>query len=274
MSCGISVLVLTKNEQQDLPGCLDSVRWSNDIHVFDSHSTDGTMQIAAAAGARVWQREFDDFASQRNAALKTCPFRHDWVLILDADERVPKALADEMHRFTRDAAPLTAAARIRRRDFFDGTWLKHSQISPFYIRLVRPSRASYEREINEVMRVNGDISELLAPFDHYPFSKGVSHWIAKHNQYSTMEARMVIATRSGQVPFSMRKAIFSPDFNERRFHQKELFYRLPARPLTKWLYMIIVRRAFLDGRAGITYAFLQSFYEYMIVLKTRELRRR
>jgi hypothetical protein len=121
------------------------------------------------------------------------------------------------------------------------------------------------------LRVEGDVADLLEPFDHHPFSKGMSHWIAKHNLYSTMEARMVMATRHGQIPFSLRKAIFARDFNERRFHQKELFYRMPARPLVKWLYMVFVRRAFLDGRAGITYALLQSIYEYMIVLKTREL---
>lgn len=269
----ISILILTRNEEIALPGCLDSVQWSDDIHVFDSLSSDRTVAIATAARATVRQRAFDGFASQRNAALASCPFRHEWVLILDADERVPPALADELRAFAGSAAPGVAAARIRRRDFFMGTWLKHAQISPFYLRMVRPAQVRYEREINEVLKVDGGIAELREPFDHHPFIQGISHWIARHNQYSTMEARMVQATRSGKVPFSRLKAFFARDFNERRFHQKELFYRLPARPLVKWLYMVIWRRAFLDGRAGLAYARLQSIYEYMIVLKTRELAR-
>jgi len=86
-----------------------------------------------------------------------------------------------------------------------------------------------------------------------------------------LEARQIQSNRAGRGQLNLAKAFFSPDFHERRFHQKELFYRLPARPLIKFLYLYFVRRGFLDGRAGYTYARLQSIYEYMIVLKTREL---
>lgn len=267
----ISVLILTKNEQQDLPGCLESVAWSDDVHVFDSFSTDDTTAIARAHGASVTRRPFDGYASQRNAALHGLPFRYPWVLILDADERVPAACADELARFVATAPATTVAARLRRRDFFLGTWLRHAQISAFYIRLVRPDRVRYEREINEVLKAEGDIADLTEPFDHYPFSKGIRHWIEKHNTYSTMEATLALAARRGHGAFSWRRALFSADFNERRFHQKEIFYRLPFRPAIKWLYMVFVRRAFLDGVAGMTYASLQAIYEYFIVLKTREL---
>jgi hypothetical protein len=88
-----------------------------------------------------------------------------------------------------------------------------------------------------------------------------------------MEARL-IAEGGGLSHPSLKTALTSRDFHERRLHQKALFYRLPGRPLLKWLYMVLVRRAFLDGRAGMTYARLQAIYEYMIVLKTRELRER
>ena len=263
----ISILILTKNEQQDLPGCLASVVWSDDIHVLDSESTDDTAKIASDAGAIVTVRPFDGYASQRNAGLKL-PFKHEWVLILDADERVPQALADEMLNYVQLAPSNVAAARIRRRDIWWGTWLKHAQISPFYVRLVRVGQARYEREINEVLVVDGDIHELNSPFDHYPFSKGLAHWIAKHNIYSSMEAE-VIKRGAVQKP-SWKVAILGKDFNERRLHQKAIFYGLPARPFIKFVYMMVVRRAFLDGWAGIRYAILQSIYEYFIVLKTKE----
>jgi glycosyltransferase involved in cell wall biosynthesis len=267
---GISVLILTKNEQQDLPGALASVAWSDDIHVFDSHSTDATVEIARAAGAQVHSRVFDDYATHRNAAL-AIPFKHPWVLLLDADERPTPELSAEMQRVVGEAPSKTAGFRMRRRDFLFGTWLKHAQISPYYVRLVRPERAKYTRAINEVLAVNGPVAELIHPLDHYPFSKGIAHWIAKHNTYSTMEAELIFRQQGLRNP-SLRAALRDPDFHTRRLHQKALFYRLPGRPLIKWCYMMWIRGAVLDGAAGITYATLQSIYEYMIVIKTKQLR--
>jgi glycosyltransferase involved in cell wall biosynthesis len=268
-----SVLILTQNEEQDLPGALASVSWSDDVHVFDSCSTDATVSIAEGLGAKVAQRAFDNYAAQRNAALNQTRFRHPWVLLMDADERCPPALREEIERIARHNDPDTAAYRVRRRDYFQNTWLRHAQISPWYIRLVRPELALYSREINEVLEIAGPIGELASPLDHYPFSKGISHWLRRHDVYSTMEARL-IAEGGGLSHPSLKKALNSRDFHERRLHQKALFYRLPGRPLLKWLYMVLVRRAFLDGRAGMTYARLQAIYEYMIVLKTREIRER
>ena len=135
---------------------------------------------------------------------------------------------------------------------------------------MRRSRARYTREVNEVLQVHGAVEELSAYLDHFPFSKGISHWLDKHNTYSTMEARIVVS-RIGEQHASLRAALFGKDFHARRVAQKALFYRMPARPLVKWLYLLLARGAILDGRAGITYANLQAIYEYMIVVKTREL---
>jgi glycosyltransferase involved in cell wall biosynthesis len=264
----ISILILTKNEQQDLPECLESVVWSDDIHVLDSHSSDNTLQIAKSFGAKITERAFDGYASQRNYGLQL-PFKHHWVMILDADERIAPSLATEMNVFVQIADASIAGARMRRRDIWWGRWLKHAQISPFYVRLIRVGRAHYEREINEVLIVDGEIAELSEPFDHYPFSKGLDHWIDKHNAYSRMEAELVA---KGLVIKPVWKiALFGKDFGERRMHQKAIFYGLPARPLIKLFYMLIVRRAFLDGWAGIRYSILQAIYEYFIVLKTKEI---
>jgi len=268
----ISVLILTRNEQRDLPGCLASVAWSDDIHVFDSHSTDSTVEIARAAGAHIHTRAFDDYATHRNAALTTIQFKHPWVFIPDADERPTPELSREIQQVTLAASPETSAFRVRRRDYLFDTWLKHAQISPYYIRLIRPERVRYTRVINEVLEVDGVVSDLSYPLDHYPFSKGIAHWIAKHNQYSTMEAELIVRNQGLQSP-SLRTALRDPDFHTRRLHQKAIFYRLPGRPILKWLYMVFLRRAILDGAAGLTYATLQSIYEYFIVLKTKETRR-
>jgi len=262
-----SVLIFTRNEEQDLPGCLASVSWSDDVHVFDSFSTDRTADVAIAFGADFQQRKFDNYASQKNAGLHGLKFRYDWVLLLDADERVPAPLTEEMKKFVTAAPGAVSAARLRRRDFFMGTWLKHAQISPFYIRLVRPQKARFEREVNEVMRIEGEIRDLDEPFDHFPFSKGVRHWMDKHNSYSTMEAKIAFDSQVSVPRYSLKRAIFERDFHQRKYHQKGLFAKLPLRPLIKCAYMMVVRHAFLDGRAGVAYAVLQSVYEYLIVLK-------
>ena len=269
----ISVLIPTKNEEQDLPGALASVSWSDDVHVFDSFSTDATVSIAEGLGAHVTQRVFDNYAAHRNAALNQSRFRHPWVLLMDADERCTPVLAEEVQRVAAKNDPEIAAYRIRRRDFFEGRWLRHAQISPWYIRLVRPEQARYTREINEVLEIAGTVGQLQSPLDHYPFSKGIGHWLRKHDVYSTMEARLIVEGAGLEHP-SLRRALTARDFHERRLHQKALFYRLPGRPLLKWLYMVFARGAFLDGRQGLTYARLQAIYEYMIVLKTRELQAR
>ena len=267
----ISVLILTRNEELDLPGCLESVAWCDDIHVFDSFSVDATAEIATRAGASVTQRAFDGYASHRNAALRSLPFKYPWVFILDADERISAPLRAEIESAVTEVPAEIVAFRIRRRDFFFGRWLKHAQISPYYLRLVRPESVHYEREINEVLVPDGPVAELAEPFDHFPFSKGIAHWIDKHNRYSTMEARRWLEEQGGVVEFSWRKALLSRDFSERRYHQKGKFYRLPGRPLLKLAYMLIARRAFLDGYPGVAYALLQAIYEYFIVLKQREL---
>lgn len=268
----ISVLILTRNEEQDLPGCLDSVAWCDDIHVLDSESTDRTTEIARQRGAAVTTRRFDTYAAQRNAAM-LLPFRHAWVLFLDADERPTAELSAEMQAAVAAAPANVSGFRIRRRDFLWGTWLKHAQMTPYYVRLLRLGHAHYIREVNEIVEVNGDILELHSPLDHYAFSKGISHWVAKHNAYSSKEAEL-LANGDAIQGASLYQALFARNFHERRVAQKAIFYELPARPLIKWGYMMFVRGAILDGHAGVMYATLHSFYEFLIEVKRRELLRR
>lgn len=269
----ISVVILTKNEITDIEGAIRSVGFSDDVHVFDSISTDGTQALAASLGAHVHERPFDNYAAQRNASMLTPAFQHEWLLILDADERPTPELASEMLTAVAAAERGVDAFRLRRHDYLWNTWLKHAQITPYYTRLIRRGHARYVREVNEVLEVDGAIRELKAPLNHYPFSKGISHWVAKHNTYSTMEAQLVASGAAVQQS-SLRTALFDGDRAVRRAAQKALFFQLPLRPVLKWCYMMFVRGAVLDGYAGLTYATLQSVYEYLIVLKTREQRDR
>lgn len=269
MTAMISVLILTRNEERDLPGCLESVAWSDDIHVFDSLSEDATIAIANRHGASVTQRPFDNWAAHQNWGLANIRFRHPWVFYIDADERVTPELRRAMAVAARNAGD-KVAFRVRRRDYFMGGWLKHVQASPFYLRLFRPEKIRYERLVNPVSIPDGPVGEVPGYLDHFPFSKGMSHWLARHNNYSSLEAQQILENRRRNESFSPWKALTARDFHQRRFHQKELFYRLPLRPAVKFLMLYVFKRGFLDGRAGLTYALLQAVYEYMIVLKTRE----
>jgi glycosyltransferase involved in cell wall biosynthesis len=274
----ISVLILTKNEERDLPGCLESACWSDDVHVYDSGSADATIEIAKAAGGRVTVRQpgpsgalfGGNEAEHKNWALKNIQFKYQWVLHLDADERMTPELVASVREAVQNPGA-NVAFRVQRRDFFLGRWLKHVQTSPFYLRLFRPEKMGYERLVNPVSIPDGPVGEVNGYLDHFPFSKGMRHWLDRHNSYSTLEAQQVISNRAAHNPFSITRAFLAKDFNERRYHQKELFYRMPARPFLKFLLLFVGKRGFLDGGAGFHYAMLQSLYEYMIVLKTQEL---
>jgi glycosyltransferase involved in cell wall biosynthesis len=273
----ISVLVLTKNEERDLSGCLNSVSWCDDVHVLDSGSADGTCDIARRLGANVVTRTYADStkifggdeAAHRNWSLRNTAFRYPWVLLLDADERVTDDLRAAILEAVKSPGS-NVAFRIQRRDFLGNTWLKHVQASPFYLRLFQPEKLRYERIVNPVSIADGPVGEVRGFLDHYPFSKGVSHWLERHNAYSSLEARQIVENRRVEAKFSVYKALMAGDFHERRFHQKELFYRMPFRPLVKFCILYFGKLGFLDGRAGFQYAVLQAIYEYMIVLKVRE----
>jgi glycosyltransferase involved in cell wall biosynthesis len=267
----VSVLILTLNEEINIAACLESVSWCDDVVVLDSLSTDRTQALAAEHGARVVRRAFDNWSAHQNWAVANIEFRHPWVLYLDADERCLPGLRDEALHRALALAP-ESAFRIRRKDYFMGHWLKHAQLYPTWlVRLFRPQRIRYERLVNPVAVVDGPIGELSEHIIHYPFSHGVSHWIARHNRYSDMEAGEAAKVRDHRA---VSGSLWSRDPNERRRALKDIYQQMPARPLIRFLYCYGWRRGFLDGRAGLTFATLQAIYEYMIACKGAELERR
>jgi glycosyltransferase involved in cell wall biosynthesis len=235
-------------------------------------SQDRTREIALAMGARVFERAFDNYAAQRNAALTTVTFKNPWVLMVDADERVPNDLAVEAAARVARAAAATVMFRMRRKDFFHGRWLKRSSGYPTWFgRLVRLGRVHVEREINEEYIADGGVERLDAHLHHYPFNKGVAYWFERHNRYSSMEASAKIELHSESIG---ARELFSSDPVARRRAMKQLLYRLPARPLIVFLYLYLIRLGFLDGRAGYDFSRMRAIYETLIDVKARELRRR
>ena len=267
----LSVLILTLNEEVNLPGCLESVRWSDDIVVFDSCSTDRTVEIAEDAGARVVRRRFDNYAAQRNAALTDVEYKHPWIFMVDADERVTPELEAEIRSIVRNESNGATLYRVRRKDIFLSRWLKHSSGYPTWFgRLLKKGHVWVERRINEEYHTDGQVEHLEGHLIHYPFNKGMAHWFQKHNQYSSMEAEVLANDESGRFCIS---GLFGRDPVVRRKMLKQRAYSLPGRPFLVFCYLYLVRRGFLDGRAGLTYCQLRALYEYLIDVKAVELKR-
>jgi glycosyltransferase involved in cell wall biosynthesis len=260
----ISVLILTFNEEENLPRCLDAVSWSNDIVVYDSLSTDRTAELARERGARVFQRAFGGYGEQREAARREVPYKNPWVLAVDADE---------LHEVARRGSGPPHAWRMRRKDHFWGRWIKHSTLYPsWFIRFYRPEWIRYEtRSVHEYPVVDGPVGELRGHLIHHSFAKGTGDWMRKHVQYAELEALENL--RSLDEGMSVG-GLLSIDPVRRRRALKELSFRLPFRPALRFTYMYFLRGGFLDGRPGFTYCRLLAIYEYLITLEIKAARRR
>jgi len=275
----VSLIVPIKNEADNLPRCLASVRWAGEIFVVDSQSTDGSIALAERAGAQVVQFHFNGtWPKKKNWALEHLPFRHEWVFVLDADEVLPPE-AEQEFREAIARAGATAGYWINRRFMFLGRWLRHAYYPNWNLRLFRHSSGRYEKlteaatnsgdnEVHEHVVVQGPTGRLRCEMDHYAFPS-VEVFIEKHNRYSNWEARVaterLLAASSGKLRH---------DRVNRRRQLKLLSHRLPFRGLLRFLYVYFWQKGFLDGREGYYFARLHGIYEFLSVAKTFELRKK
>ena len=275
----VSILIMTLNEEDNLPGALESVAWSDDVVVYDSLSTDRTTQIARARGAKVVERKFDNFGAHQTWAMKNIDWKHRWVFMLDADERMTDELRAAIETI---AKAWDAGAKNRERDdpiayycgrrnYFRGTWLRHAMPPGNNMRFFQPAHIAFEREVHQVPVPDGAMGYLKEQFVHYNFSKGLAEWMQRHNKYSTTEAKETMRALAG-APVKLGN-LFSGDRNTRRLEIKNIAHRLPFRPTLRFVYMYILKRGFLDGMAGLDYCLLLRMYEWQIVMKVKELKR-
>ena len=261
-----SVLILTLNEERDLPRCLASIRGCDDIVVLDSGSTDRTAAIAHGAGARVFTHRFDDFAGQRNYAQREIPFHHPWVFHLDADEQ----LIPELDSECRVAIPRTDVDGflIAPRMLWEGRWIPHCTDYPAWqARFVRAPQFEFiqaghgQREAPHMR-----MACLSANYLHDLSGGGEAEWLDKHRRYARAEAQAHFAFDGG----ARLADLFAGERLVRRRALKRLSYALPCRPALRFVYQYLLRRGFLDGRAGFHYCRLLARYEGFT---TDELRR-
>ncbi|MDF5720589.1 MAG: glycosyltransferase family 2 protein [Rhizonema sp. PD37] len=266
-----SIYILTYNEELDIAACIESAMLSDDIIVVDSCSSDRTVEIASRYPVRVVQHAFESHGRQRTWMLESIPPKHEWVYILEADERMTKELFAEATKasLSSDYIGYYVAERV----IFMNRWIRRSTQYPRYqLRLFRHGKVWFsdyghtEREVCE-----GPTSFLKETYPHYTCSKGLSRWIEKHNRYSTDEAKETLRQLEKEK-IDWSDLFFGKSEVERRRALKDLSLRLPARPMLRFFYMYFLLGGFLDGHAGFAWCTLQTFYEYLILLKVWEIK--
>ena len=287
----ISVLIPAKNEEANLPACLESVAVADEIFVVDSQSKDRSVEIAESYGAKVVQFYFNGtWPKKKNWALKNLPFQNEWVLIVDCDERIPRELWEEIAAAIKD--PKYAGYYLNRKVFFLGRWIKYGGRYPDWnLRLFKHEKGEYENlktedvpntgdnEVHEHVILKGEVGYLKTDMLHIDF-RDVYHWLERHNRYSNWEARLYLNYLIGKDDLetinnetdSLKRlvSIVKNPVQRKRFLRK-VWVWLPFKPMLRFILTYIIQLGFLDGKAGYIYARLMSQYEYQIGVKLYEL---
>ena len=277
--CPISILIPAKNEAANLRACIASARFAEEIVVVDSGSTDGTRELAEALGAKVVDFQWNGKApKKKNWALANLPWRHEWVFILDADERITPELAAELRAVV--AAPAADGYYVNRRFWFLDGWLRHCGYYPSWnLRFFRHALGRYEEfaglddtgsgdnEVHEHVVLRGTSARLRGEMDHHAFPT-IAIWVEKHNRYSNWEARLLTSAAGA----AQGHAALDPTLARKR-RLKQFAGRLPCRPFLRFFYHYVLRAGFLDGYRGYVFCRLMGFYEFLSVAKAGELRR-
>lgn len=235
----LSVAVITKNEARNIEDCLRSVAWAQEIVVVDEFSTDGTADMAKGLGARVFQESWKGFAGQKNSAVDKT--RGDWILSLDADERIPLPLREEIEQtICRNDA--FHGYFIARKNFFSGQWIRHGGWYPDYcLRLFKRGTGRFEeRAVHEKLVVTGPTGYFRNPLEHYTY-RSVADYLIRMERYSRLAALEIAEA-----------------------NRPPLWSALTLRPAFTFLNMYLLRGGFLDGKKGL---FLAASYAYYTFLK-------
>jgi glycosyltransferase involved in cell wall biosynthesis len=278
----LSVLIPVKNEAVNMRDCIAAVSFAGEIVVVDSASTDGTQAIAEGAGARVVQFVSNGkLPRKKNWALENIPWQNEWVLIVDADERI----TPELQREIRLAICRTDVDGfyLNRRFWFLGGWINHCGYFPSWnLRLFRHRLGRYEQieisstaqsgdnEVHEHVLLDGRSKYLSAPMEHYAFPD-IATFIEKHNRYSTWEAAASRKLHQTKGQTTLRATPFGAP-GERKRWLKKLAFKAPFRPSLRFLYHYLWKQGFRDGYRGWVLCRLLAWYQRMIVWKEREIK--
>ena len=275
----VSVVILTLNEEKNLPACLSSVCWAEEIFVVDAGSSDRTNDIARQFGATVIEHSFESHAAQWRWALENLPLKMEWTLALDADQRVTPELAQELGGLDPGELQGVDGIYIKRRQLFRDQWIKFGGYYPKYLlKLFRAGKVIIDNRdlvdhhfyvAGNVKKMNHDLIEANKKEDD------ISFWIEKHNRYATLLAQEEYRRkRSPEEPVIKPSLLGTPD--QKILILKRIWRRLPlfVRPFLYFFYRYFVRLGFLDGKEGAIFHFLQAFWFRLLVdIKLDEMHR-
>lgn len=233
----LSACIITFNEADRIDDCLDSLAFCDEIVVVDSGSTDRTRELAAARGARVLERAFDGYRTQKAFAVAAA--RHDWVLCLDADERVTARLREAIERARAAGFDGPAGYRFARRTCYFGAWLRHGNAYPDRVlRLFDRRRGGWrgDREIHEHASVDGPVATLTGDLEHLAY-RSLDDQLARLERYARLMAAHMHA-------------------RGRRAHVANIVFN----PFWRFLRGFVLRGGFLDGWRGLVYACVEANY--------------
>lgn len=245
----ISVTIITHNEEENIEDCLKSVRWADEIVVVDSYSTDKTVEICKKYKVKTVKNKWLGYSNQKNLAIDKA--RNEWILSIDADERITKELLDEIRKEFEKDIPIDGFY-IARKNFFLGRWIKHCGWYPDYnLRLFKRSKGRFiEREVHEKAEVKGETKFLKHPLEHYTY-KTLSDFISRLDRYSTLSA--IELHKKGRTAG---------------------WPHLTVRPVTMFLRMYFLKKGFLEGFYGILLSGLYSFYTFSKYAKLWEIEKK
>lgn len=268
VSSDITIVILTYNEENNLPYALENVKeFAKEIVVVDSNSIDSTVEIAQSYGARIYKRAFDDFSRQRKYALEKISYNTEWLFVLDADEYLTESLKAEIHKtlnFTK-----MDGFFVKRRFYWKGKWIKRGYYPIWLLRLGRVGFITCdERPINEHLICKSNKVGYLK----YDFidenRKSLFEWIEKHNIYSDREADELLKESDNQ-----KYSPWKSQYEMKRWIRVYVWKHIPViiRPFSYFIYRYFIRLGFLDGKEALMYHFLHAFiYRMLIDLKFLE----
>lgn len=281
-SVPVSVLIPTKNEIGHMRECLESVAFASEIVVVDSHSTDGSVDVALDFGATVIPFKWDgEYPKKKNWALANVQWKNEWVLIVDADERITPELAREISRRLR-AGETRDGYYINRRFMFLGDWIRYCGYYPSWnMRLFKHAKGRYEiltekpdpfsgdNEVHEHIVLDGEAGRCRHDMLHFAYPS-VFIWVEKHNRYSNWEATL-LEEQQARAGSSLKASPFGGPLERKRW-LKQMARRMPSKPLLRFAYHYLYKQGFRDGYRGLIFCQLLAWYEFLSGVKSYEAR--
>ena len=283
MICGeknmsdLTIIILTKNEEQNLTKCIESFRnVAQRVVIIDSYSTDNTVELAKSLGAEVYEHPFENHAAQFNWALYNSHLSTQWVMKVDADEEFTSELAEEINERLDNLPDNVNGVVLRRRVYFMGRWLKHGGKYPeLLLRIFRVGHGLSEMKLMDehLIVTDGEVITFQHDFSDNN-NKSLEWWINKHNWYSnkeTLDQQMKTDAVNGEE--SVGETATSFQAKAKRFIKNHGYYSLPKffRAHLYFFYRYYIRMGFLDGTEGKIYTFLQAYwYRYLVDAKMYE----